>query len=124
MTLIPIVVSMGVTVANALVPMTVDTQPEIAMTVQTARQVPMTVAVDTVNFSMDVATQDNVEMAIGATYVMGTGTPYTGRYVFTPTTETQTVEINGKTATRNITINPIPNNYGLITWNGSTLTVS
>ena len=57
---------------------------------------------------------------------MGGGSivPYTGAYTFTPTTSTQTIEIDGKTASQDITINPIPSNYGLITWNGSTLTVS
>ena len=49
---------------------------------------------------------------------------YTGAYEFTPSPETQTIEIEQLTASQNITINPIPNNYGLITWNGSTLTVS
>lgn len=50
--------------------------------------------------------------------------PYMGEYNFTPTQEAQTVEISGLRATQNITINPIPQNYGLITWNGATLTVS
>lgn len=50
--------------------------------------------------------------------------PYRGEYEFTPTENVQTVRINGLRATRNITINPIPNNYGKITWNGSVLTVS
>lgn len=55
----------------------------------------------------------------------GTGTkPYKGPYQFTPTAYTQTVEIAEQIATQDITINPIPSNYGLITWNGSTLTVS
>lgn len=49
---------------------------------------------------------------------------YTGAYVFTPTEDTQTVEIKDRAASENITINPIPSNYGLITWNGTTLTVS
>lgn len=50
--------------------------------------------------------------------------PYTGEYEFTPTQQTQTVEIENKMATANIVINPIPSNYGLITWDGVTLTVS
>lgn len=50
--------------------------------------------------------------------------PYRGEYEFTPTEDVQTVPINGLRATRNITINPIPSNYGKITWNGSVLTVS
>ena len=49
---------------------------------------------------------------------------YTGAYEFTPTQGTQVIEIANKKATADITINPIPSNYGLITWNGSTLTVS
>ena len=49
---------------------------------------------------------------------------YEGPYEYTPTQEEQTVTIQGLMATRNITINPIPSNYGLITWNGATLTVS
>lgn len=53
------------------------------------------------------------------------GTPkYEGEYEVTPTQETQTIPIQGMLATHNITVNPIPGNYGLITWNGSTLTVS
>ena len=47
-----------------------------------------------------------------------------GPYVYTPTAEEQTILIKNKTAVDNITINPIPSNYGLITWNGSTLMVS
>jgi len=49
---------------------------------------------------------------------------YTGAYEFTPTRSTQVIEIANKKATADITINPIPKNYGLITWNGSVLTVS
>ena len=49
---------------------------------------------------------------------------YEGPYEFTPTQSTQTIEIAFKQATENIIINPIPSNYGLISWNGSVLTVS
>jgi len=49
---------------------------------------------------------------------------YRGEYTFTPSSQTQTIEIAGKMARENITINPVPSNYGLITWNGSTITVS
>lgn len=49
---------------------------------------------------------------------------YEGPYEFTPTEETQTVECENMLTTENIVINPIPNNYGLITWNGSIITVS
>ena len=49
---------------------------------------------------------------------------YAGPYEYTPTEDTQTIAISHKMATENIVINPIPFNYGLVTWNGSTLTVS
>lgn len=50
--------------------------------------------------------------------------PFVGEYTYTPSNAEQTIEINGLRATDNITINPIPSNYGLITWDGATLTVS
>ena len=49
---------------------------------------------------------------------------YNGSYEITPSTETQTISIGNQIASRDITVNPIPSNYGLITWNGSVLTVS
>lgn len=49
---------------------------------------------------------------------------YTGGYEVTPTTETQTLQTNGLRMLDNVTINPIPSDYGHISWNGSVLTVS
>lgn len=49
---------------------------------------------------------------------------YTGETVVTPTQETQTLRTAQLLMPVDIVINPIPQNYGLITWNGSTLTVS
>ena len=53
----------------------------------------------------------------------GVGT-YTGTTTVTPTEETQTLYTAGFMMNSNVTINPIPSNYGKITWNGSVLTVS
>lgn len=50
--------------------------------------------------------------------------PYTGETEITPSAEAQVIPTAGLTMLSNITVNPIPSNYGLITWNGSTLTVS
>lgn len=65
---------------------------------------------------------------------VGTGTPiardyverdpYEGEYTITPSTETQVLNTRNLRMTDNVTVEPIPQNYGLITWNGSTLTVS
>ncbi len=49
---------------------------------------------------------------------------FTGEYEYTPSDETQIIEIEDKMASRDIIINPIPSNYGLVTWDGSALTVS
>ena len=49
---------------------------------------------------------------------------YQGPYNITPTQNTQILNTNYKLAMDDIVINPIPSNYGLITWDGSTLKVS
>jgi len=49
---------------------------------------------------------------------------YDGDYSITPTGYEQIIPIQGKTGRHDITVGAIPNNYGLITWNGATLTVS
>ena len=54
----------------------------------------------------------------------GGGTPYSGRYEVTPGESTQVLETAYHKMTANVVVNPIPSNYGLITWNGATLTVS
>ena len=55
---------------------------------------------------------------------MGSYQIYDGSTVVTPSQSTQVLYTANKRITSNITINPIPSNYGLITWNGSYLTVS
>ena len=49
---------------------------------------------------------------------------YAGEYSVTPSAQAQTLSTEGLMMTGNVTVNPIPNNYGLITYNGSTITVS
>ena len=49
---------------------------------------------------------------------------YTGSTDITPTADVQVLATQGKVIDSNIIIEPIPNNYGLITWDGSTLMVS
>ena len=49
---------------------------------------------------------------------------YTGSYEVTPSDTEQVLETDAFYMNGNITINPIPSNYGLITWNGSVITVS
>ena len=49
---------------------------------------------------------------------------YSGQTEVIPSEDTQVLQTANRTVLQNIVINPIPSNYGLITWNGSTLTVS
>ena len=50
--------------------------------------------------------------------------PYDGPYVVTPSAETQVLHTERLRMTDDVTIAPIPSNYGLITWNGAYLSVS
>lgn len=77
-------------------------------------------------YDMTVGANDGYEVSTDSKIVINKiGTDlYEGEYVITPSGAVQILEIKDKTATQNITIQPIPQNYGLITWNGSILTVS
>lgn len=50
--------------------------------------------------------------------------PYEGPVEITPSEETQILHTENLALLSDIIINPIPSNYGLISWNGSVLTVS
>lgn len=49
---------------------------------------------------------------------------YDGDHEVTPSDETQILMTADKTVRQNIVINPIPSNYGRITWDGRVITVS
>lgn len=49
---------------------------------------------------------------------------YHGATEFTPSNAYQTISTAGLIVDADIIIDPIPSNYGLVTWNGSVLTVS
>ncbi len=75
------------------------------------------------NLKLTVETNDTVALKV----VGGEGRArptYEGPYEFNPSAQIQTVAIAKMVAREDIVINPIPSNYGLITWDGSTLTVS
>ena len=56
--------------------------------------------------------------------IIGTFDPYLGEYRITPTNVQQTLLTRGKGMTENVVIEPIPKNYGLVTYNGFELTIS
>ena len=92
--------------------MSVQVRMEVA---ETSFLVPMRVAVGGMLTDMGVST--NVSP-------LPPPQPYEGAYTVTPTGSTQTLSTAGMKMTGNVTINPIPSNYGLITWDGTTITVS
>ena len=47
--------------------------------------------------------------------------PYSGEHVVTPTKETQTLATHGLKMISDVTINPIPNNYARMSWDGTIL---
>lgn len=52
------------------------------------------------------------------------GEIYEGPYSVIPSLDPQILKTNGYILTKDIIVGAIPSNYGLITWNGMTLTVS
>lgn len=78
-----------------------------------------------VEVHMDVAaTRVRAPATIGVAYNIVGGTPYEGAYEVTPTAAGVTLQTKGKYLVDDLVVNPIPQNYGLITWDGITLTVS
>lgn len=85
----------------------------------------MSVATYDDTLPMDVtSSEETIGMDIGAEYAMSNTDPFEGSYEYTPSEQTQTIPIEDLRATQDIVINPIPSNYGLITYNGISITVS
>lgn len=76
------------------------------------------------------ATAEAVRRSVSATADLATVTRtedhdyYEGATTFTPSDTVQVIPTRDLVLGDDITINPIPSNYGRITWNGSFLTVS
>lgn len=71
-----------------------------------------------------IRTPGNTQQIDVSAPVIQKGALYDGPYAVTPSQETQTLETKGLSMGADVTVNPIPSNYGLITYNGSILTVS
>ena len=75
-----------------------------------------------IELSVDVSSDCGIELS--GIDVDGLPSEYRGAYSVTPNSETQILSTANRMMGQNVVINPIPNNYGLITWDGSVLTVS
>lgn len=67
---------------------------------------------------------DTLDASLNSTVYIPVVDIYEGPYEATPSRETQTLVTENLMMSRNVTINPIPSNYGLITYSGSIITVS
>ena len=74
------------------------------------------------NVSLEVGGVDVQALEVGAAVIETP--PYQGEYSVTPTNTAQTLSTAGCALRGDITIEAIPSNYGLITYNGSIITVS
>lgn len=86
--------------------------------------IPMSVSTTCGSYSLGVSQPKDISVNIDTKIEAAIVDRYGGAYEFTPTNETQTIYAGGLLVERDITIHPIPSNYGLIEWNGSTLTIS
>ena len=86
--------------------------------------IPMTVSVTEASVQMRVNSPPEVPLQIGVDFKTVDVDVYDGEMEFTPAEQAQVIRIRDKMALDDITIKPIPGNYGLITWNGAFLTVS
>ena len=86
--------------------------------------VPMTVAVETAVIPMTVQPiTPTIPMTVGV--MIGKEPPaYEGDYNITPTEEEQVLNTDGLMMLANVVIGMIPENYGLITYDGTKITVS
>lgn len=97
----------GGSVVSTIVPVPVP------LDVNSGGKIPLKVSGGTdVNLGMDTAVRASIVPR------------YDGPTQITPSQQTQVLETAGKMMTEDITVGKIPDNYGLITWDGSTLTVS
>lgn len=89
--------------------------------------IPVNLTVAQNNVPVNITVSDNSEsigLDIETQIVASVASEYEGPYSVTPSESVQTLETDGKLMADNVTINPIPSNYGLITWNGAFITVS
>lgn len=61
---------------------------------------------------------------IGISQAVQATPEYGGPYVVTPGDSAKILNTSGKKMTGNVVVQGVPSNYGKISWNGSTLTVS
>lgn len=87
--------------------------------------VPLTISSNDRSIPVLLSVQEaSVPLSVNAKFEVIASNAYEGPYEVTPTTDDIVLQTSGKVAIDNIKVNRIPQNYGLITWNGTVITVS
>lgn len=73
---------------------------------------------------LDIADDDTIKLDIAEIGYPVYPDNYKGPYTVTPSRSKQVLKTGSMMANEDITVEPIPSNYGLITWNGAFITVS
>ena len=65
-----------------------------------------------------------LDMRLSEPFIGGMWPAYEGSYTVVPGATAQVLSTERKSMLHDVTVAPIPSNYGLITWDGSVITVS
>lgn len=84
----------------------------------------ITLDIDSLDAALSLETDDELTLSVEGGYVGSALPEYGGPYSVTPSQTEQVLATSGLGMAHNVTIAPIPDNYGLITWNGTCLRVS
>lgn len=88
-------------------------------------RIDMTVTESQQNYCLKVVeTNTPIQVDVETPVVAGIAKEYKGECDITPTNEKQVFNTEGMRCPQNFIVEPIPQNYGLITYNGSTIIVS
>ena len=72
---------------------------------------------------LHVGSDDAAALSIGGEVYGGSVPAYEGEYIVTPSELMQTLDTSGKRLAENVIVEPIPSNYGRISYSGSVITV-
>lgn len=73
--------------------------------------------------SLHVDSGNTAALSVGGEVFGGNVPQYEGEYQVTPSDFLQTLDTSGKRLVQNVIVEPIPSNYGRISYSGSVITV-
>lgn len=87
--------------------------------------IPMTISATGETIPVNVSPDgETLGLEISSAYQITNVDAYEGEYEIIPSSEEQILQTDGKMMVGNLKVGKIPNNYGLVTWNGSFLMIS